>query len=332
MRAKAVRRPTIKAIQVGQTGGPEVLRFAEIQRPQPGPDQLLVRVAATGVNFIDVYHRIGLYPQPLPFTPGSELAGTVEAVGSAVPEFKVGDRVATSAALGAYAEYARVPWHMAVRVPDGLDDHTAAAVMLQGMTAHYLAVTIKPLQSGMTALVHAAAGGVGLLLCQIARMRGARVIGTVSTDEKAELARAAGADEIIFYTKEEVAPRVKALTGGAGVDVVYDSVGKTTFDASLASLRPRGMLISFGQSSGPVPPLEPLALSRGGSLFLTRPTLAHYIATREELLARASDLFDWVLSGALKVRIGAVFPLQEAAQAQRALEGRLTTGKVLLVP
>lgn len=322
----------MKAIQVGKVGGPEALESVDIEPPTPGPDELLVRTRAIGVNFIDVYHRTGLYPQNLPFSPGSELSGVVEATGDNAQEFKVGDRIATAAAIGAYAELARVPWQKAVRIPDAIDDRTAAAVMLQGMTAHYLATTTRPLESGMTCLVHAAAGGVGLLLCQIAKLRGARVLGTVSTEEKAQLARAAGADQIIFYTKEDVAPRVKEFTNGLGVDVVYDSVGKTTFDSSLASLRPRGMLVSFGQSSGPVPPLDPLVLSRMGSLFLTRPTLVHYTATRAEFLSRANDLIDWVEAGKLHVRVGAEFPLADAADAHRALEGRRTTGKVLLIP
>ncbi|MGH7460489.1 MAG: quinone oxidoreductase family protein [Longimicrobiales bacterium] len=322
----------MRAIVAGLTGGPEVLELEEVARPDPGPDELLVRVAACGVNFIDTYHRMGLYPQKLPFTPGSELAGTVEAVGSSVRGVQPGERVATAAAIGAYAEYARVPAERAVAVPDGVSDRVAAAVMLQGMTAHYLATSTRPLQSGMTCVVHAAAGGVGLLLVQIARRRGARVIGTVSTEEKAALAREAGADEIIFYMREEVAPAVKRMTGGRGVDIVYDGVGKATFDQSLASLVPRGMLVSFGQSSGPVPPFDPLQLSRGGSLFLTRPTLAHYTATRAEMLGRANDLFAWIGAGELNVRIGAEYPLASAADAHRALEGRLTTGKVLLLP
>ncbi|HSL71316.1 MAG TPA: quinone oxidoreductase, partial [Longimicrobiales bacterium] len=255
------------------------------------------------MNFIDVYHRTGLYPQPMPFTPGTELSGMVVEAGTDVREFRAGDRIATASAVGAYAQLARVPSDKAVHIPASIANDVAAAVMLQGMTAHYLTTTTRPLAPGMTCLVHAAAGGVGLLLCQAAKLRGARVIGTVSTEEKAQLARAAGADEIIFYIQEEVTPAVKHLTGGRGVDVVYDSVGKTTFDSSLASLSPRGMMVSFGQSSGPVPPFDVLALSRGGSLFLTRPTLAHYIATREEFLQRASDLFGWVEDGAVKVRI-----------------------------
>lgn len=308
-----------------------MLRLVDVAVPEAGPDQLLVRVSAIGVNFIDVYHRSGLYPQPLPLTPGSEVAGIVEAVGSNVRAFKPGDRIASASAIGAYAELARVPWERAVHVPDDVSERTAAALMLQGMTAHYLTCSISPLQAGMTCLVHAAAGGVGLLLCQIGKLLGARVIGTVSTEEKAALARAAGADEIILYTKEEIAPRVKELTKG-GVDVVYDGVGKDTFTASLDSLKPRGMMVSFGNASGPVPPVAPLELSKRGSLFLTRPTLAHYIATREEFLQRANELFSWVLHRKLDVRIGAEFKLADAADAHRALEGRKTTGKVLLLP
>jgi NADPH2:quinone reductase len=322
------------AIVISRNGGPEVLETAEAPRPEPGPGELLVRVSAAGVNFIDVYQRTGLYPIKLPFIPGSELSGRVEALGADVREFKVGDRVAIASGgpAGAYAEYAKIPAQRAVAVPAGVSDRAAAAVMLQGMTAHYLVNSIRPLQPGMTCLVHAAAGGVGLLLCQLARQKGGRVIGTVSTVEKAELARAAGADEIIFYTKEEIVPAIKRLTDGRGVDIVYDSVGKTTFDSSLASLKPRGMLVSFGQSSGAVPPVDPLALSRAGSLFLTRPTLAHYVATREELLARASELFTDIENGRLDVRVGAEYPLAAASDAHRALEARQTTGKVLLIP
>ena len=320
------------AIQISQTGGPEALQPADIARPEPGPEDLLVQVRAIGLNFIDVYHRIGLYPQQFPFIPGSEFAGEIVAVGSDVNDFKVGDRVATAAGTGAYAQFARVPASKAVKLPDTISDDVAAALMLQGMTAHYLASTTKPLEPGMTCVVHAAAGGVGLLLCQIAKLRGARVIGTVSTEEKAEMARNAGADEIIFYTREEVPPAVKRLTNGRGVEVVYDSVGKATFEGSLGSLAPRGMLVAFGQSSGAVPPFDVLKLSRGGSLFLTRPTLVHYTATRAELRQRAKDLFEWVNDGKLNVHIDRRVPLAQAADAHRALEGRVTVGKVLLIP
>jgi NADPH2:quinone reductase len=320
------------AIVVERTGGLEVLQYKEVARPEPGPGEVLVRVAATGVNFIDIYHRTGLYPQKLPFIPGTELAGEIESAGADAGGLRVGQRVATASAVGAYAEYAIVPASRAVPLPDGVDERTAAAVMLQGMTAHYLATATAPLRAGMTCVVHAAAGGVGLLLTQIATLCGARVIATVSTEEKAALARAAGAHEIILYNREEVAPAVRRMTGNRGADVVYDSVGKTTFDQSLASLAPRGMLVSFGQSSGPAPLVDPLQLSRAGSLFLTRPTLAHYTATRDELLLRAGQVFDWILENRLRVRIGAEFRLAEAADAHRALEGRQTTGKVLLGP
>jgi NADPH2:quinone reductase len=322
------------AILVTRTGGPEVLEPSELPRPEPGPGDLLVKVSAAGVNFIDVYQRTGLYPIKLPLIPGSELSGVVEAVGAEATGFSAGDRVAIAhgSPVGAYAQYAAIPAQRAVPVPPGVTDKVACAVMLQGMTAHYLAYSIRPLQSGMTCLVHAAAGGVGLLLCQIAKQLGARVIGTVSTDEKAQLAREAGADEIIMYTREEVVPAVKRMTQNRGIDVAFDSVGKTTFESSLLSLVPRGMLVSFGQSSGAVPPVDPLMLSRNGSLFLTRPTLAHYVTTREELLQRANDLFAWIARGKLRVRIGAEYPLAAAADAHRALEARATTGKVLLLP
>ena len=322
----------MQAIEVSQIGGPEALKPVDVARPEPGPEDLLVQVRASGVNFIDVYHRTGLYPQKLPFTPGSEVAGVVVEVGSSVTDFKLGDRIATVAAKSAYAEFALVPAVKAVPIPDSIPDDVGAALMLQGMTAHYLALSTRPLDATTTCLVHAAAGGVGLLLCQIAKMCGARVIGTTSTHAKADLALMAGADEIIFYGREEVAPAVKRLTDGVGVQVVYDSVGQATFEGSIASLAPRGMLVSFGQSSGPVPPLDVLLLSRSGSLHLTRPTLVHYTATRDELLWRANDLFDWVQEGKLKVRIDRKVPLTEAAEAHRALETRATAGKVLLVP
>jgi NADPH:quinone reductase len=321
----------LQAIQVSQTGDPEVLQAVEIARPEPGPEDLLVQVRAIGVNFIDVYHRTGLYPQKLPLIPGSELAGQIVEVGSAITDFKPGDRIATVAAVGAYAEFVRVPAQKAVLLPDSIADDVAAALMLQGMTAHYLAISTRPLDEGVTCLVHAAAGGVGLLLCQIAKMRGARVIGTTSTHAKADLAYMAGADEMILYGRQDVAAVVKELTDGKGVQVVYDSVGKATFEGSIASLAPRGMLVSFGQSSGAVPPQDPLLLSRSGSLYLTRPTLVHYTATREELLWRANDLFEWVGEGKLKVRIDRKVPLAKAADAHRALESRATSGKVLLV-
>jgi NADPH2:quinone reductase len=320
----------MKAIQVKQTGGPEAMQLAEVAKPSPGPQQALVRIAATGVNFIDVYFRMGLYKADLPVTLGSEAAGTVESVGPGVTEVAPGDRVAYAMARGSYAEYAVVPAAMLVKIPDGLDFSTAAAAMLQGMTAHYLTHSTYPLKSGDACLVHAAAGGAGGLIVQMAKMLGARVFGTVSTPEKARIAREHGADEAILYTEQDFEAEVKRLTGGRGVDVVYDSVGKTTFDKSLNSLRPRGMLALFGQSSGPVPPFEANILNAKGSLFLTRPSLAHYVLTRDELLWRAGDVLSWVLSGKLKLRIDRAYPLAEAAAAHRDLEGRKTAGKLLL--
>jgi NADPH2:quinone reductase len=322
----------MKAIRVQETGGPEVLRVEEVDSPTPGPDELLVDVEAIGVNFIETYQRKGLYPMKFPYTPGGEAAGTVRAVGAGVNEFSPGDRVVSEKVKGAYAEQAVVAAERTVKIPDGVATKQAAAVLLQGMTAHYLATSTFPLQSGPRALIHAAAGGSGLLFCQIAKMRGAFLIGTASTPEKRELARAAGADVLIDYTTQDFAEETKRITKGIGVDVVYDSVGRTTFDKSLDCLTLRGMMVLFGQSSGPVPPVDPQILNRKGSLFLTRPMLAHYIATREELLRRASDILGWMRDGSLDVRIGAEFPLDRAADAHRALEGRETTGKVLLVP
>lgn len=319
----------MRAIRVHQPGGPEAMRLEELPVPEPGPGQALVRLSYAGVNFIDVYHRIGLYPLPLPFTPGSEGAGVVEAVGSGVDRIRVGDRVAYAGVPGSYAEFVAVDASRLVPVPEAVPLDVAAAVMLQGMTAHYLTHSTYPLEVGDVALVHAAAGGVGLLLVQLAKRRGARVIGTVSTEEKARLARDAGADEIVFYTRENFRDAVLRLTGGRGVDVVYDSVGRTTFDDSLASLRPRGMMVSFGQSSGPIPPFDPLVLGRG-SVFFTRPSLAHYVAEREELLWRANDLFEWIGCGELRVRIDRALPLESAQEAHRLLEGRKTAGKLLL--
>lgn len=319
----------MRAIRVHEPGGPEALRLEEVPPPEPGPGQARVRLEYSGVNFIDVYHRTGLYKLPLPFTPGSEGAGVVDAVGEGVDEVRVGDRVAYAGQPGSYAEQAVVSASRLVPVPEGVDLELAAAVMLQGMTAHYLSHSTYPLGEGDVALVHAAAGGVGLLLVQLAKKRGARVIGTTSTEEKAALAREAGADEVILYTKEDFTEAVRRLTDGRGVDVVYDSVGKTTFDGSLASLRPRGMLVTFGQSSGPVPPFDLLRLSRG-SLFLTRAVLGDYTATRDELLGRARDLFDLIAKGELSVRIDRVLPLEEAAEAHRLVEGRKTAGKLVL--
>ncbi|MFI0464711.1 MULTISPECIES: quinone oxidoreductase family protein [Saccharopolyspora] len=322
----------MRAIRVAANGGPEVLEYGETELPDPQSGQLLVEVAAAGVNFIDTYQRSGIYSMQLPFTPGSEGAGKVVAVGPDVTGFGVGDRVAWAMAPGSYAERALVPADKAVRVPDGVDDRTAAAALLQGLTAHYLITSTYPVGTGETALVHAAAGGMGLLLTQLIKSRGANVIGTVSTAEKEELAREAGADEIIRYTEEDVAEEVADLTDGRGVDVVYDGVGKTTFDASLASLRPRGMLALFGASSGPVPPVDPQRLNAAGSVFLTRPSLAHHILTREELDWRAEELFAWIAAGTLKIRIGGTYPLPDARRAHEDLEGRRTTGKLLLLP
>ena len=322
----------MQAIRVHHTGGPEVLRHERVNRPSPGPGQALVKVDAAGVNFIEVYQRTGRYNVSLPFTPGSEAGGTVAEIGQGVSSVKVGDRVVSHGFAGSYAEYSLAPADRLISLPDGVTTRLGAAVMLQGMTAHYLACSTFPLGPGHTCLVHAAAGGVGLLLCQIARSRGARVIGTVSTEEKAALAREAGAHEVILYTKQDFVSETKRLTGGVGVEVVYDSVGHTTFAKGLDCLRPRGMMALYGQSSGPVEPIDPQILNQKGSLFLTRPTLGHYVATREELIERASTILGWVLGGRLKVRIGREFPLAEAAEAHSELEGRRTTGKVLLIP
>jgi len=322
----------MKAIQVEQVGGPEAMELVELPVPQPKPNEAVVKLAASGVNFIDVYIREGRYKSPLPFVLGQEGAGVVTAVGSEAKSVKVGDRVAWTGLLGSYAEYAAVASDRLVPIPQGVSDHEAAAAMLQGMTAHYLSHDTYPLQRGETALVHAAAGGVGLLLVQMARNIGARVIATVSTEEKAKLARAAGADEVILYTQADFEAETKRLTGGKGVDVVYDSVGKTTFDKGLNILRPRGMMVLFGGSSGAVPPFDLVALSQKGSLYITRPTLAHYIATRAELGARSSAVFGMMASGRLKLRIEHTYPLAEAQRAHRDLEGRKTTGKLLLIP
>jgi len=322
----------MKAIQVKQTGGPEVLQLADLPIPQPKANEAVVKIAASGVNFIDVYQREGRYSVPLPFVLGQEGAGVVTAVGPEVRSVKPGDRVAWSSVLGSYAEYAAVPGERLVQVPDGVSDQQAGAVMLQGMTAHYLSHDTFPLKRGQTTLVHAAAGGVGSLLVQMAHNIGARVIGTVSTDEKAKLARQAGADEVILYTQTDFEVETKRLTGSKGVDVVYDSVGKTTFEKGLNVLRPRGMMVLFGGSSGPVPPFDLIQLSTKGSLYVTRPTLAHYIAATEELRTRSSDLFRMIAEGKLKLRIEHTYPLVDAAKAHRDLEGRKTTGKLLLIP
>jgi NADPH2:quinone reductase len=322
----------MRAIRVSQPGGPEVLRLDDIPDPTPGAGEALVKLDAIGVNFIEVYQRKGLYARPLPFTLGSEGAGTVVAVGSGVTAVRVGDRVASSELQGSYAELATGKADRLVVLPGGVDTRSAAALILQGITAHYLATSTYPLRRGDSCLVHAAAGGVGLLLCQIAAGRGARVIGTSSTAEKAAIARAAGAQEVILYTEQSFVEETRRLTSGRGVQVVYDSVGETTFEGSLDALAPRGMLVLYGQSSGPVPPFDPQLLNRKGSLFLTRPTIAHYVATREELAMRANDLLTWLRDGELTLRIDRTFPLQAAAEAHAALEGRGTSGKVLLIP
>lgn len=323
----------MKAVRVHAPGGPEALRHEDIEVPTPGAGQALVKIAASGLNFIDVQFRAGKYPPPAtPFTVGSEAAGTVEAVGTGVTEVAVGDRVAYTMVVGTYAEYAVVPAARLVPLPSHIDVKTAAAVMLQGTTAHYLTSSTFPLSAGDTVLVHAAAGGVGQLITQAARIRGARVIGTAGTPAKAALAREVGAQDVILYTEQDFETEVKRLTGGRGVDVVYDSVGKDTFTKSLNCLRPRGGLALFGFSSGPVPPFDPAILGAKGSLYLTRPGLNQYIATRDELLMRARDIFTWLGDGSMKVRIEREFPLAEAAEAHRELEARRTTGKVLLVP
>lgn len=322
----------MKAIRVHQFGGPEVLALDEIPLPQPGPGEARVKLQAIGVNFIDIYQRTGAYKGALPLALGQEAAGVVDAVGAGVTEVKAGDRVAYASVLGSYAEYAIVPAARLVPVPEKITAEQAAAVMLQGMTAHYLTNSTFALHSGNTALVHAAAGGLGLLVVQIARRMGAHVIGTVSTEEKAQLAKEAGAEHVILYTQQDFEAETKRITGGRGVDVVYDSVGKTTFDKGLNCLRPRGYMVLCGQSSGAVAPLDPQVLNAKGSLFLTRPTLGHYIATREELLWRAGDLFKWMLAGELKVRVDKTFPLANAGQAHEYLAGRQSKGKLVLIP
>ena len=322
----------MRAIRVRETGGPEVLRLETVDDPVAGPGEVLVRIEAVGLNFIEVYNRTGIYKSALPFTPGEEGAGTVRAVGPGVTDVRVGDRVVSYNLRGSYAELAVVAADRVIAIPEGVSTETAAAVMLQGLTAHYLSTSVYALQPGDTCLVHAAAGGVGLLLCQVAKRRNAIVIGTVSSEEKAALARQAGADEVIIYTKQDFVAEVARITGGKRAQVVYDSVGATTFEKSLQCLAPRGMMALFGQSSGVVPPFDPLLLLRNGSLFLTRPTLAHYAASRDELVWRAGEVLGWVQDGSLDVRIDRRVPLADAADAHRALEARRTTGKVLLVP
>ncbi|GAB2754372.1 quinone oxidoreductase [Salinifilum aidingensis] len=322
----------MRAIRVREHGGPEALELTDVAPSEPGPRELLVEVSFAGVNFIDTYQRSGLYPMTLPFTPGVEGAGRVVQVGAEVTGFAPGDSVAWAMTPGAYAERTAVPVDKAVRLPAGVDERTAAASLLQGMTAHFLVTSTYPVSTGETALVHAAAGGMGLLLTQLVKAAGGNVIGTVSTEEKERTARENGADEVIRYTEEDVAAEVSSLTDGRGVDVVYDGVGKDTFDASLASLRPRGVLALFGAASGPVPPVDPQRLNSGGSLFLTRPSLAHHILTRAELDWRAGDLWSWLEEGRVRPRIGHGYPLAEAAQAHRDLEGRRTSGQLLIRP
>jgi NADPH2:quinone reductase len=322
----------MEAIRIDQTGGPEVLQLQETATPIPGPGEVLVKIAAAGVNFIDIYHRTGSYPHDLPFTPGLEAAGVVEALGPGVTEFGPGDRVAYSSQIGAYAQYSLVPADKLVPVPAEVQLNQAAAVLLQGMTAHYLTHSTYPLQPEHTCLIHAAAGGTGQMVVQMAKMRGAMVIGTTSTQEKARLAREAGADEVILYSEQDFESETMRLTDGRGVDVVYDSVGAATFDKGLNVLRPRGMMVLFGQASGKVPPVDLQTLNARGSLFVTRPSVFHHIAEREELLQRAGDVLVWLGAGNLSVHIDCEFPLADAAEAHRLLASRKSAGKILLIP
>jgi NADPH2:quinone reductase len=322
----------MKAIRIHQPGGPEALKLDDVPEPKPAAGEALVQIDAAGLNYIDVYLREGIYKAPLPFTLGLEAGGTVAALGAGVTEVKVGDRVAYTGIPGAYAEFAVAPAARLVVLPSGITTKQGAAAMLQGMTAHYLATSTWPLRDGDTCLVHAAAGGVGLLLCQIAKMRGARVIATVSTQDKARLARGAGADDVILYSTQDFVAEVKRLTGGKGLQVIYDGIGKATFEKGLDCLAPRGMMVLYGQASGPVGSFDPQVLNTKGSLFLTRPSLNHHVLTRAELMARAGDVLDWIRAGKLKVRMELEYPLRDAAEAHRALEGRKTTGKVLLIP
>lgn len=322
----------MKAIRVHTPGGPEAMKLEEVPAPAPAAGQALVKLEACGVNYIDVYFRTGQYKAPLPLTPGMEGAGTITAVGAGVTDVKVGDRVAWTGIIGSYAQMLAVPADRLVALPDKLSFKDGAAAMLQGLTAHYLVTSTWLLKKGETCLVQAAAGGMGLLLCQLAKMRGATVIGTVSTEEKAALAKAGGADHVILYTKQDFEAEVKRITGGRGVDVVYDGVGASTFDKGLNCLRPRGLMALFGAASGPVPPLDLQRLNAGGSLFVTRPSLNHHIAGRDELLQRAGDVLGWIRDGKLKLRVEHQFPLAEAGEAHRQLEGRKTTGKILLLP
>jgi NADPH:quinone reductase len=322
----------MKAVRIQAPGGPEALQYDDVAEPTPGAGQAVVKLAAAGVNYIDVYFRTGAYKAPLPLIIGLEGAGTVSAVGQGVTDVKAGDTVAWTGVPGSYAQMTAVPADRLVKLPAGMAPKDGAAAMLQGMTAHYLVKSSYPLKKGDTCLVHAAAGGVGLLLCQMGKMLGATVIGTVSTEEKAALAKAAGADHVILYSRQDFEPEVKRITGGRGVDVVYDGVGATTFDKSLSCLRPRGFMILFGAASGPVPPLDLQIINQRGSLFVQRPSLNHHIATREELVQRAGEVLGWIRDGRIKLRIEHQFPLAQAADAHRALEGRKTTGKILLIP
>ena len=322
----------MKAIRVHAAGGPEVMKLEEVPDPTPGQGQALVKLEAAGLNYIDVYFRSGQYKAPLPLTPGLEGAGTVTAVGPGVTDLKVGDRVAYTGIAGSYAQMNVAPADRLVKLPDGLSFRDGAAAMLQGLTAHYLITSTYPVKKGDTCLVHAAAGGMGLLLCQLGKMRGATVIGTVSTEEKAALAKQAGADHVINYATQDFEAEVKRITGGKGVEVVYDGVGQTTFLKGLDCLKPRGLMALFGAASGPVGPLDLQLLNAKGSLFVTRPSLNHHIATREELVQRAGDVLGWIKDGKLKLRVELTFPLERAADAHRALESRKTTGKVLLLP
>ena len=322
----------MKAIRIESFGGPEVLNYQDVPDPTARPGEAVVKIDAAGVNFIDVYHRSGAYEIPLPLTLGQEAAGTVSAIGAGVTDVKVGDRVAWTSIFGSYAEANSVPADRLVKLPAAITTKQGAAAMLQGMTAHYLATSTYPLKQGDTCLVHAGAGGVGLLLTQIAKLRGARVITTVSTPDKAALSREAGADEVVLYTEQDFETEVKRVTNGRGVPVVYDSVGQATFAKSLNCLSPRGLMVLFGQSSGAVPPVDLQVLSQKGSLYATRPTLVNYIATRGELQQRASDLFTWIASGKLRLRMEFEYPLKDAAEAHKALQARKTTGKVLLIP
>jgi len=322
----------MKAIQITQTGGPDVLNLVDLPTPAPSPGQALIKIEASGINFVDIYFREGRYPNKLPFVPGQEAAGTIVSIGEGVTTVKPGDRVAWCHIFGTYAEFAVAPASRLITLPANVTTQQAAAAMLQGMTAHYLAHSTYKIHSGDDVLIHAGAGGVGLLLIQMAKFLGARVFTTVSTEEKAALARTAGADHVILYTQQDFAAEVKRLTDGRGVAVVYDSVGKTTFDGSLTCLRPLGMMALFGGASGPVPSFDLIRLSQMGSLFITRPTMKDYIATREALESRANDVLSWVASGKLKLRTEHNYPLADAAQAHRDLESRKTTGKLLLIP